>query len=231
LKADVQIIENFESSLNQRYSSELFSLDLLQLSERYQKYSRFWFIRIFNPSYWRDRKRLQKLRITTNQVSHNELKRDLAQAVQIQSVRDQFSQSNYLARQVFDSLFNPQISREFELQPIEQALSWLIGLQQYPLSTDCVQQAISSTAQRRNLAQLIQQLESSHDQIRKGLDFLALHFNEKDIIDHDLPRHQISFADLKEFLNLAQSDLPYFQEWLTYRETCEKLEIWEPRNF
>ena len=233
LKADVQIIENFESLLKQRYSPELFSLDLPRLSERYQKYSRFWFIRIFNPSYWRDRKRLQKLRLTTNQVSHNELKRDLSQAVQIQSVRDQFSQSNYLARQVFGSLFNPQISKESELQPIEQALSWLIGLQQYALPADCVQQVVSSPSQRRELAKLIQQLESSRDQIRNGVDFLLSHFkdNEKDIIDRDLPRHQISFADLKKFLNLAQSDLPYFQEWLTYRETCENLEDLGAKKF
>jgi very-short-patch-repair endonuclease len=231
LKADVQIIENFESSLNQRYSPKLFSLDLPRLSERYQKYSRFWFIRIFNPSYWRDRKCLQKLRITTNQVSHHELKRDLAQAVQVQSVRELFSQSNYHARQVFDSLFHPQISKESELQPIEQALSWLIGLQQYPLSTDCVQQVVSSPSQRRDLDKLIQKLESSRDQIRKGLDFLLSHFNEKDIIDRDLPRNQISFAELKSLLEVAQSDLLDFQEWLTYRETCERLENLGAKKF
>jgi very-short-patch-repair endonuclease len=231
LKTDVQIIENFESSLNQRYSPKLFSLDLPRLSERYQKYSRFWFIRIFNPSYWRDRKCLQKLRITTNQVSHHELKRDLAQAVQVQSVRELFSQSNYHARQVFDSLFHPQISKESELQPIEQALSWLIGLQQYSFSTDCVQQVVNSPSQRRDLAKLIQKLESSRDQIRKGLDFLLSHFNEKDIIDRDLPRNQISFAELRNLLNVAQSDLLYFQEWLTYRETCERLENLGAKKF
>ncbi len=231
LKSDVQTIEIFESSLNQRYSPKLFSLDLIRLSERYQKYSRFWFIRIFNPSYWRDRKYLEKLRTTTNQVTHNELKRDLAQALQIQSVREQFNQSNYLARQVFDSLFNPQISKESELQSIEQAVSWLTDLQQYPLSPDCVQQAIISSTQRRNLDQLTQQLEANSDQIREGLDFLASYFNEKDITDHDLSLHQISFAELKEFLNLAQSDLPYFQEWLTYRETCKKLENLGAKKF
>ena len=92
------------------------------------------------------------------------------------------------------------------------------------LPADCVQQVVSSPSQRRELAKLIQQLEPSRDQIRQGLDFLLSHFNEKDIIDRDLPRHQISFVDLKKYLNLAQSDLPSFQEWLTYRETCEKLE-------
>jgi very-short-patch-repair endonuclease/DNA polymerase III delta prime subunit len=231
LIASVQIVESYEPSLRQRYSSELFSPDLPQLSYRYQKYSRFWLIRIFNPSYWRDRKRLRNLRITTNQVSHNELKRDLAQAVQIQSVRNQLCHSDYPARQVFGSLFDPQISNESELRPIEQALSWLMGLQQYSLPADFVQRVASSPSQRRDLAKLIQQLELSNNQIKKGLDFLLLHFNENDIVDHDLPRHQMSFVNLKSFLDVAQSDLPYFQEWLTYRETCEKLENLGAKKF
>ena len=224
LKSNVQIIEDSEPLLRQRYSSELFSPDLPQLSDRYQKYSRFWLIRIFNPSYWRDRKRLQKLCIKTNQVSHNELKRDLSQAVKIQSIQKQLRYSNYPARQVFGSLFDPQISKESELKPIEQALSWLIGLQRYSLPADSVQQVVNFPSQRRDLAKLIQQIESSNNQIRKGLDSLLSHFNEDDITDRNLPRHQISFSDLKNFLNIAQSDLPYFQEWLTYRETCKKLE-------
>jgi len=231
LKKNVQLIEDSEPLLRQRYSSELFSPDLPQLSERYRKYSRFWLIRIFKPSYWRDRKRLQKLRITTKQVSHNELKRDLAQAIQVQSIRNQLSHSTYPARQVFGSLFDPQISKESELKPIEQALSWLIGLQRYSLPADSVQQVVSSPSQRRDLAKLIQQLESSNNEISKGLDFLLSHFTENDITDHDLPRHQISFADLRNFLNIAQSDLPYFQEWLTYRETCEKLENLGAKKF
>jgi very-short-patch-repair endonuclease/signal recognition particle GTPase len=224
LKADVQVIENFEPHLKQRYSSELFSPDLPRLSERYQKYSCFWFIRIFNPNYWRDRKHLQKLCIAKHPISHNELKRDLAQALQTQTMRNQLSHSNYIAYRVFGSLFNPQISQQSELRTIEQALSWLIGLQQYALPVDCVQKIINSPTQRRDLAQFIQQLESNHDQIRKGLDFLLSHFNVNDITDRDSSPHRISFADLKKFLDVAQSELPYFQEWLTYRETCEKLE-------
>jgi very-short-patch-repair endonuclease/signal recognition particle GTPase len=224
LKTDVQVFEDFEPHLKQRYSSELFSPELPQLAERYQKYSRFWFIRIFNPSYWRDRRYLKKLRITKNSLSHNELKRDLAQAVQVQYVRNQFSQSNYLAHQVFESLFDPQISQQSELQTMQQALSWLIGLQQYALPADCVQNIISSSSQRRELAQFIQQLESNRDQIRKGLDFLLSHFDENDVADCNSSPHTIPFDKLKKFLDVAQSELPYFQEWLTYRETCEKLE-------
>ena len=224
LKADVQVVEDFEPHLKQKYSSELFSPELPQLSERYQKYSRFWFIRIFNPSYWRDRKCLQKLRITKHSISHNELKRDLAQAVQIQSVRNQLNHSNYIACRVFGSLFNPQFSQQSELQIIEQALSWLIGLQQYTLPVDCVQNVVSSSSQRRELAQLIQQLESTRNQIRKGLDFLLSHFSESDVTDFNSSPHTIPFDNLEKFLDVAQSELPYFQEWLTYRETCEKLE-------
>lgn len=231
LKADLHPIENFEASLKQKYLSELFVPDLPQLSERYQKYSRFWFIRIFNRSYRRDLNRLNKLRISTNPASHNELKRDLAQAVQIQSVRNEFNKSNYHARQVFGSLFNPQLSHESELEPFEEALSWLIGLQRYSLPLNFVQQVVESPPYRQKLNQLIQQLESSQAQIKKGLDFLLSHFSENDIIDRNLLGNQISFTDLKNFLIIAKSDLPHFQDWLSYKETCEKLKNLGADNF
>ncbi len=231
-KDNVQIIEEFEPLLKQKYSAELFSPDLPKLSERYQKYSRFWWIRIFKISYWRDRRCLNRLRITKNPISHNELKRDLAQAVQVQSVRNQFSQSNYLPRQVFGSLFNPHISQESELRPIEQALSWLIGLQQrYSLPSDSVQSVISSHSQRRELTKLTEQLKLSLDQLNNGLDFILSNFHENDITDQDFPLHQINFIELKNFLDLAQSDLPYFQDWLTYKKNYVQLENLGAKKF
>ena len=34
----------------------------------------------------------------------------------------------------------------------------------------------------------------------------------------------VTFVELESFLNLTQSELSYFQEWLTYKETYQKLE-------
>ncbi|MHC5827531.1 MAG: hypothetical protein ACYT04_69540, partial [Nostoc sp.] len=148
----------------------------------------------------------------------------MAQAVQIQVARNELYQSNYPARKIFGSLFNPEVSSEAELKEIEQALNWLIGLQKYSLSGDSVQRVIDSPAKRREMAELVKEYESAHHSIRQGLDFLLSHFDESDITDSYLPRNQITFVELESFLNLAQSELPYFQEWLTYKETSQKLE-------
>jgi very-short-patch-repair endonuclease/DNA polymerase III delta prime subunit len=231
LKADLHTIENFEPRLKQKYSSELFSPDLSKLSERYQKYSDFWFIRMFDRSYENDIKRLNKLCISTNLASHHELKLDLAQAVRVKFVREELNKSNYPARQVFGSLFNPQLSHKSELKPLEESLSWLIGLQQYSLPSNFVQQVVDSPSHRQKLNQIIQQLESSQAQIKKGLDFLLSYFSENDIIDRNLLGNQIYFADLKNFLNIAQSDLSHFQDWLTYKTTREELKNLGADNF
>ncbi|MFW9260395.1 DUF4011 domain-containing protein [Nostoc sp. CALU 546] len=143
----------------------------------------------------------------------------------IESLQNKLRQIDYPARQVFGSLFNPEVSTEAELKEIEQALSWLTGLQKYSsFSTDSVQCILNSPSKRRELAELVKKYESAHHRIRQGLDFLLSHFDESDITDSYLPRNQITFVELERFLNLAQSELPYFQEWLTYKETYQKLE-------
>lgn len=142
----------------------------------------------------------------------------------IECVQNRLRDINYQPRQVFGSLFNPEISSEAELTTIEQALSWLIGLQKYSLSADLVQHIINFPSKRRELTDLVKKLELIHHKIRQGLDFILSHFDESDITDSYLPRNQISFVELESFLNLAQSELPYFQEWLTYKETYHKLE-------
>ena len=134
------------------------------------------------------------------------------------------NQIDYPAYQVFGSLFNPEVSSEAELKEIEQVLNWLIGLQKYSLPADSVQRVINSPAKRRELAELVKKYELAHNSIRQGLDFLLSHFDESDITDSYLPRNQITFVEVEKFLNLAQSELPYFQEWLTYKEIYQKLE-------
>ncbi|MCU0552394.1 MAG: DUF4011 domain-containing protein [Leptolyngbya sp. Prado105] len=231
LKADVQILESFESYLSQKYSPELFEVDLSRLVDRFEKYSRFWFIRIFNRNYWRDRQFLQKFRIKKRPAFYPELKHDLERAVQVQIVRQQFTQDNYLARQVFGTLFNPQAVSEKELQPLEQTIQWFTRLQQHELSDESFQKMISVLSRKHDLLDLIQHLESSREQIRKGLEFAAMYFDPKEILDRNLPPHRIFFTELKAFLDLLESDLPNFQSWLTYRETCQKLEDFGVKNF
>jgi superfamily I DNA and/or RNA helicase/very-short-patch-repair endonuclease len=49
--------------------------------------------------------------------------------------------------------------------------------------------------------------------------------------DSYLSRNQITFVELETFLNLAQAELPYFQEWLTYKDNYEKLENLGAKKF
>ncbi|KAF3885004.1 MULTISPECIES: DUF4011 domain-containing protein [Nostocales] len=231
LKEDVNFLQENELILKQKYNAELFSSELPALANRYQKYSRFWLIRVFNPSYRRDVRLLKKLSTKKGQISHNELKRDLAQAVQIQAARNELYQSNYPASQLFGSLFNPEISSEAELKPIEQALSWLIALQNYSFPADCVQRVINSPSAFSELSELVKKIESIPENIRQGIHFLLLYFNETDIIGQYLPQNQILFTELASFLSLALSDLAYFQEWLIYKETYGKLEKLGAKRF
>ena len=142
----------------------------------------------------------------------------------LEYLQNKLNQIDYPAYQVFGSLFNPEVSSEAELKEIEQVLNWLIGLQKYSLPADSVQRVINSPAKRRELAELVKKYELAHNSIRQGLDFLLSHFDESDITDSYLPRNQITFVEVEKFLNLAQSELPYFQEWLTYKEIYQKLE-------
>ncbi|MDB9445894.1 DUF4011 domain-containing protein [Anabaena sp. CS-542/02] len=142
----------------------------------------------------------------------------------IESLQNRLRQSDYPARRIFGSLFNPEVSSEAELKEIEQALSWLIGLQKYSLPADYIQNLINSPLKRREFAELVKKYESVHNSIRKGLNFLLSYFRESDITDSYLPHNQIAFVELATFLKLAQSELPYFQEWLSYKETYQKIE-------
>ncbi|BAZ73552.1 hypothetical protein NIES50_21170 [Aulosira laxa NIES-50] len=231
LKTDVTFLKETEPYLKQKYYPEFFSAELPALANRYQKYSRFWFLRVFNPRYRRDFKLLKKLSIKKGQISHNELKRDLAQAVQIQAARNKLYQINYPARKVFGSLFNPEVSNEAELKEIEQALNWLIGLQKYSLAADSVQHIVNSPSGRRELAELVKKLESLLEDISRGMDFLFLYFNENDIIGQYRPHNQILFTELANFLNIAKSNLPDFRKWLTYKEIYGQLETLGLQDF
>ncbi|MDZ8053896.1 MAG: DUF4011 domain-containing protein [Aulosira sp. ZfuVER01] len=231
LQSDVKYLEENEPLLKQKYRPELFSSELPALANRYQKYSRFWLIRIFNPRYRRDIKLLKKLSLKEGQISHNELKRDLLQAVQIQAARNELYQSNYPACQVFGSLFNPKVSSEAELKGIEQALSWFTGLQKYSLSAESVQNILNSPSKRGELAEIVKQLELLTEDIKEGMNFLFSYFNENDITGQYVPPNQILFTEIANFLNIAQSNLSDFRKWLTYKEIYEQLEILGVHDF
>ena len=231
LKANITFLEQNEPFLKQKYHSELFSSELPALNNRFQRYNRYWIIRIFNPRYRNDVKYLKKLRIQEGQISFNELKRDLLQAVEVQAARNELYESNYPARQVFGSLFNPKFSHQSELIKIEQALSWLTNLPNYSLTHDSVRRLINSPSLRHELGELVKIVESFPEDFNQGMNFLTTYFNENDIIGQYLPTNKILFTDLIKFLNQAKTDLPHFRNWSTYKEIHTKLENLGFQNF
>ena len=231
LKKDVEIIEELESDLKSKYSAKLFSPDLFELSERYKKYSRFWFIRIFSLNYWRDRKYINSLKTTDKKISHQQLKQDLVQAVRVQSIENDLQQDNYPAYHVFNSLFNPQVSRLSDLEPIKIFLGWLVDLEQYQLSFDLVEKVTNDSSLKQKLIKLSEKVKNSIDRIKQGLDFILEYFDSEDISSNRLQPQQISFCELNDFLSKASSELSQFQDWLDYKNICHKLESFGAAKF
>lgn len=223
LKKSITYLSENESSLKQKYHSELLSSELPALNNRFQRYNRFWIIRIFNTKYRKDIQRLKKLRIQEGKISFDELKQDLSQAVQVQAARNELYQNNYPAREIFGSLFNPEFSSESELVHIEQALSWLSSLQNYSLPHDSIQRIINSPSLQQELSDLVERLESFPEIFERGIEFLTLYFNENDIAEQFYPTNKILFTEIINFINLAKTDLRYFREWLKYKKNCEEL--------
>ncbi|MBD2440543.1 DUF4011 domain-containing protein [Nostoc sp. FACHB-110] len=224
LKADIKFLEENEPFIKQKYHSDLFSSELSALANRFQRYSRFWIIRVFNRRYRRDIKLVKRLSTTQGKISYNELKRDLAQAVKVQAARNELYHSAYPAHQVFGSLFNPEVSQESELSNIEAALSWVNKLQQYSLSSSSVQRIVNSPSLRNELTELVNQLESFAEDFQEGLDFLLLYFDENAIIGSYVPRNQISLTDIINFIDLAKADLAKFRDWLSFKKIYEQLQ-------
>lgn len=229
LKDKVQVIESIEPNLKRKYSSKFFELNLKELSKRYQGYG-FFLFDMFN-NYQNDRKLIKSVYLLDNNPSDDEFKKDLTNAVQLQSIKASLSSHDYSGKQMFGALFNPNISKQTELQPIEKAIQWLIGLQKHSIPSEFVQQVVNSSDQRRKLQQVVDKLEICHKNIEKGLDFFLSHFSESDITDRYVLRNQISFNELNDFAEVLNSDLEKFQDWLTYKEIIEEIDQLGAKKF
>ena len=229
LKDKVQVIVSIEPNLKRKYSSGFFKLDLRELSKRYQGYG-FFLFDMFN-NYQNDRKLIKNVYLLDNNPSDDEIKKDLTNAVQLQSIKASLSSHDYSGKQMFGTLFNPNISKQTELQPIEEAIQWLIGLQKHSIPTEFVQKIVDSYDQRRKLQKVVDKLEICHKNIEKGLDFFLSHFSESDITNRYVERNQISFNELNDFIEVANSDLEQFQDWLTYKEITEAIDQLGAKRF
>lgn len=113
---------------------------------------------MFN-NYQNDRKLIKNVYLLDNNPSDDEIKKDLTNAVQLQSIKASLSSHDYSGKQMFGTLFNPNISKQTELQPIEEAIQWLIGLQKHSIPTEFVQKIVDSYDQRRKLQKWLTSLK------------------------------------------------------------------------
>jgi hypothetical protein len=230
LSRDIDFLEKNELSLKQKYSPELFSSKLEALNSRFQRYSRFWVVRIFNLNYRRDVKYLKRIQLQTEQISYNELKSDLIQAFQVQTKRNELHKSDYPASKIFGDLFKPDFSSNSELNCIEHALEWLSVLPQHTIPDHTLQNALDSNSTRQELGQAIETLRLFSISFRKHINFILLHFHENEVVGENT-FNQVILSDLISFLNLATSDLPNFLEWLKFKEIHEQLEQLNKQKF
>lgn len=224
LRKDIDFLEKNEPSLQQKYSSELLSSELFAINSRFKSYSKFWFIRVFNPNYRRDIKQLKKLYRQQERISHNELKSDLERALLVQTQRNGLYKNDYPAAKTFGKLFNPQFSTKAELDPIEQALTWLTTLQKYPISATSLQNVLNSSSTYQELIQTVELLKRVSRSLSSQIDFVIGDFQKTDIFGGNLSVDKIPFSDLASFLNLAISDLPKFREWIVFKKIHDRLE-------
>lgn len=142
-------------------------------------------------------------------------------------LRNKLSQSDYLPGRVFGSLFNPQFSQRTELQPIANAVEWLVKLNQFrqvSIDYQSLQRIIDSPSLQREINQIVHKYNLNLNRLNRGRDFLLSYFHEGDITDDYLPLSQVSLSNLQNFLHTALSELANFQQWLNYKQTYARLQ-------
>lgn len=234
LKNDIKFLAENEPSLRQSYHSELFSAELPALNNRFQRYNRFWIMRIFNAQYRKDIRHLKNIRIHKGRISFNQLKCDLLQAVQVQATRNNLYKNDYPAR-IFGSLFNPEFSHESELENIEQVFNWANCLKQYldnySLSNNSLEIIINNPHFRQEISGIVGRLEVFPESFERGLQFLRLHFCENDIVLEYYPQNKILLTELLNFVVLAKNDLSQFDQYLSSQNICKRLEELSLQDF
>jgi very-short-patch-repair endonuclease len=230
LSEDVAFLEEHESAIQERYTAKIFSSELSNLNSRFQRYSRFWLIRIFNLNYRRDRAYLKALCNSPTKLSHRTMKADLDQAVQIQTRRNHLYQSSYPAQQMLGSLFRPDFAAVAELDSIQQALDWQETWASYSLLPQLTQEILSSPILRQELRKEFGLLKSAAQALNQLPDFLLRYFSEQNITDLAIAECDVAnlmgteIIALQDLLNWLAEDLPKFSDWLTFRAVSNQLE-------
>jgi superfamily I DNA and/or RNA helicase/very-short-patch-repair endonuclease len=230
LSRDIYFLESNEFPLKQQYSPELFSSKLEALNSRFQRYSHFWILRVFNLNYRKDIKYLKKIYRQGEKKSHDELKSDLEKALQVQARRNELHRSEYLPNKIFRNLFDPEFSSSADLDYIKQALEWLTTLPQDTIPTYSLQNALDSKSIRQEMSQSIEVLRFFPAKFKNHIDFILRYFHENEVVRNNT-FNQLMFSDLIGFSTLAASDLLKFPEWLRFKEVHEKLEQLNKQEF
>jgi very-short-patch-repair endonuclease len=219
LISEVEAVQSRARALDTKYSSEFFASDLSELVARYQGYTGIF--RIFQGSYRRDRKQMLMFRKVATRISDKELMKDLEQVDKLQSLKANLAETTHPSRQAFGLLFNSDMPN---LEGITQALNWLVELQRYKLSSVAVAEIISSRNYLEELKKVLVDLKISRYEIMEGFDFIQLYFDRNVISGGIESLNDVELERLENFLDIAQSDLDLFQDWLEYRRLVEQIQ-------
>lgn len=225
LKVDVKGIQ--ANPIRGKYNQEfLDSEDLPQLLERYRTYSGI--SQFVRRDYWRDRNRILNARKAGRLVLERKLRLELEQAVTLQNFRKELRHARHPAHLAFGSLFSAET---LDLGSIEQALEWLVGLQQYQLPVEAIATIMSSPTLYRELNTLIPKLETSRHQIKVGFNFLLEHFPPDLIALPGVSLDNTSLDEVEKFLDVAQAELDSFRNWLDCQQLVQQLEEIGAKDF
>ncbi|NET60523.1 MAG: hypothetical protein F6K47_31610 [Symploca sp. SIO2E6] len=142
---------------------------------------------------------------------------DLETAVRIQKLRNKQRNPEHSARLAFKPFFKAE---KPDLNGIQRALDWLIGLQKHYLNSEKVAAAIASVDSLGELERLRDKLDTAKKQIETGFDFLLSYFPPKFIASLKTQ----SLEKVGEFINTAENELDLFEDWLYYQDLIKQLE-------
>ncbi|TFI54840.1 DUF4011 domain-containing protein [Mastigocladus laminosus UU774] len=234
LETEIRKFQSINSELNAKYIHVFFSFDLSKIRSLFAK--RFTgFFRFIQPAYWqwliakkRERQRLVALRQYQNKISERELIADIEKGIERQNILSILKDPNYQARQAFGSSFDEEMTN---LQDIQQGLKWLEKLnQQRQLDKETVAVVIASRESYQKLRELLENLETSLNQIQEGCKFLNKHFPQEQLTASGVLK-KTPLNEVEVFRQQAYDELDLFQQWLYCQKHVRQLEAIGTKDF
>ncbi|BAZ54214.1 hypothetical protein NIES4103_68990 (plasmid) [Nostoc sp. NIES-4103] len=234
LESEIRNFQSINYELNAKYVPDFLNFDLLEISRLFAR-EFTGFFRVFKLPYWqwlfakwREHQRLIALRRDQKRISEQKLIADIEKGIERKNILNILKDRNYQARQAFGSSFCEEMTN---LQDIQQGLEWLEKLKQHrQLDKETVAAVIASGESYQKLRELLENLETSLNQIQEGFKFLNKHFPQERLTASSVLK-QTSLNEVEDFRQKAYDELDLFQQWLYCQKHIRQLEAIGTKEF